>query len=109
MTNPTRHPWQATDRGLRVFIRATPRAGRDGIDGIGTLSDGRPVLLAKVRAIADKGEANAALCALLARYLKVPKSAVTLESGATARQKVLHVDGDAQVLATCLTRLPRAK
>jgi uncharacterized protein YggU (UPF0235/DUF167 family) len=109
LSDPANHPWQATDRGLRLFLRVTPRAGRDGIDGIGTLSDGRLVLLARVRAIADKGQANAAVSALVAKLLKVPKSSVTLESGATARQKTLHVDGDAQALAACLTDITRAK
>ena len=58
-----------------VSLRLTPKAARDGIDGIGMLSDGRPVVLARVRAVPADGAANAALVGLLAKTLKVRKSA----------------------------------
>ena len=50
-----------------LTVRLTPRAARDSIDGVGTLSDGREVVLARVRAVPDKGEANRALVELLAK------------------------------------------
>ncbi|MGD9923939.1 MAG: DUF167 family protein, partial [Pseudorhodoplanes sp.] len=62
-------PWIATARGLSVTIRLTPRGGRDAIDGIETLSDGRPVLKARVRAAPTEGAANAALLSLMAKTL----------------------------------------
>jgi Uncharacterized conserved protein len=45
----------------------TPRGGRDDIDGIETLANGRSVVKVRVRAIADGGEANRAVTELLAK------------------------------------------
>jgi uncharacterized protein (TIGR00251 family) len=39
------------------------------------------------------GKANAALCAFLAQFCGVPRSAVTLLSGETSRAKRIRVDG----------------
>lgn len=102
-------PWQQTANGVRLAVRVTPKAGRDEIAGVAVLSDGKPVLLVKVRAIPDKGAANDAVTALVAARLRLPKSAVRLESGATARVKILRVDGDAQQLAADLSALAGSK
>lgn len=40
-----------------------------------------------------EGEANAALIGFIAKRLRIPKSAVRLASGATARLKRLEIDG----------------
>lgn len=77
-----------------VQLRLTPKGGSDRIDGLGELADGRKVMLARVRAAPDKGAANAAVEAVLAKALGVPRSAVALVSGHTARLKSLRVDGD---------------
>jgi uncharacterized protein (TIGR00251 family) len=46
------------------------------------------------------GKANAALLDFLAKWLQIPKSALHLKSGQTARRKVVRVEGiDAGVLA----------
>ncbi len=34
-------PWRAEAGALTVAVRLTPKGGRDGLDGIETLSDGR--------------------------------------------------------------------
>jgi len=85
--------------GILLFVRLTPRGGRDCIDGVGALSDGRAVALARVRALPAGGEANAALAALLARHLRVPKSAVTIVAGHAARVKQVRIEGDPAALA----------
>ena len=64
-------PWRALAGGIGIALRVTPRGGRDGIDGIETLSDGRSVLKVRVRAVADGGEANRAVTDLLAKALGV--------------------------------------
>ncbi|HEV2554327.1 MAG TPA: DUF167 family protein [Bosea sp. (in: a-proteobacteria)] len=87
-------PWTASAEGLRLSVRLTPRGGRDAIDGVEILSDGRPVLKARVRATPSEGEANAALLALIARTLDLPRSAVTLAAGAGARLKTVAIAGD---------------
>lgn len=97
-------PWTVSADGLVLSVRLTPKGGRDGIDGIEILSDGRSVLKARVRAAPSEGEANAALIRLLAKTLDVPARAVTLAAGATARIKRVAIDGDAAVLAAKLER-----
>lgn len=85
--------------GIILSVRLTPRAGRDAIDGVGVLSDGRAVALIRVRALPAEGEANAALVALLAKRLRVPKSAVTIAAGHNARLKQVRIAGDPTALA----------
>jgi len=98
-------PWRISDTGLTLALRVTPRSGRDAIDGVDTLSDGRSVLRLRVRAIADGGEANRAVTELLAKSLGVPKGRVRLVSGATSRLKQIAVDGDGTALADALQAL----
>jgi hypothetical protein len=102
-------PWRYSATGISIALRVTPRGGRDDIDGIETLSDGRSVLKVRVRAIADGGEANRAVMALLAKSLDVPKARIRLLSGATSRQKQIAVDGDPVRLGEALRRFAAAK
>ena len=95
-------PWTVTVDGLLLTVRLTPKGGRDAIDGIETLSDGRAVLKARVRALPEDGEANAALVKLIAKTAGVSASRVTVQSGHTARLKVLKLEGDGTVLATVI-------
>ena len=97
--------WTAEPGGLVVAVRLTPRGGRDAIDGVERLSDGRAVLKARVRAAPSAGEANAALLKLVARALDVPARDVTLAAGATARIKRLRIAGDAAALMGKLAEL----
>jgi uncharacterized protein (TIGR00251 family) len=101
-------PWRYSATGISIALRVTPRGGRDDIDGIETLSDGRSVLKVRVRAIADGGEANRAVLGLLAKALDVSKTSVRLLSGATSRQKQIAVDGDPARLGEALRRLASA-
>ena len=98
-------PWRYSTDGISIALRVTPRGGRDDIDGLETLSDGRTVVKVRVRAIADGGEANRAVLALLAKALGVPKASVRLVSGATARLKQIAIDGDAARLDETLRTL----
>jgi uncharacterized protein len=88
-----------------VDIRLTPRGGRDAFEGIESRADGRSVLKARVRAAPSKGEANDALCRLLARALDVPPRDVTIATGATARIKRVLVKGRASAIVAALERL----
>jgi uncharacterized protein YggU (UPF0235/DUF167 family) len=54
---------------------------------------GRPVLKVRVSAAASEGAANAAVVALIAKALKVPRSAVRIAAGETSRVKRLEIDG----------------
>ena len=98
-------PWVATVEGLTITIRLTPKGGRDALDRIETLADGRPVLKARVRAAPTEGEANAALVALFAKTLDVPRRTVTLAAGETSRIKRIEIAGDGTSLAARLQNL----
>jgi uncharacterized protein YggU (UPF0235/DUF167 family) len=77
----------------RLTVRVTPKGGRDAVDGWTRDDAGRPVLKLRVTAAAADGAANAAVVALVARSLNVPKSAVRIASGETARVKRLEIEG----------------
>lgn len=98
-------PWQTTAGGIVLTVRLTPKGGRDGIDGVDVLSDGRTVLKARVRAAPSEGEANDALCKMMAKALGVPPRDVALVAGATARIKRLTVVGDSAGLVAALEKI----
>ncbi len=102
-------PWRYSAGGISIALRVTPRGGRDDIDGIETLADGRSVVKVRVRAVADGGEANRAVTELLAKALRVPKARVRLLSGATSRLKQIAVDGDPAQLGETLRALTAEK
>ena len=96
---PAAVPWRKTDDGLELHLRVTPNAGTTRIDGIEIRDDGRPVLRVRVAAVPDRGKANKAVVVLIAARFDLPKSAVTLESGETARFKLFHLKGVPDALA----------
>ena len=75
--------------GLQIHIRLTPKASRDAIQGWAADADGQPVLKVSVTAVPEKGKANDALIALLAKSWKLPKGAIMLVRGETDRNKTL--------------------
>jgi uncharacterized protein (TIGR00251 family) len=72
----------------RINVRVTPRGGRDLIEAAAG-----GVLFVRVAAPPDEGKANAAVCRLVAEALGVPKSAVSVVRGHTARMKTLEIEG----------------
>lgn len=64
------------------------------------------MLRLRVKAVPDKGKANAAVIALLSKALGTPKSAITLIAGDTARLKTLRILGDPEILTRKLQLLP---
>lgn len=76
-----------------LAVRLTPRGGRDAVEGWAADADGRPYLKVRVASPPVDGAANAALLAFLAKTLKIPRSAVRLAAGDTARLKRLELDG----------------
>jgi uncharacterized protein len=79
--------------GILLSVRLTPKSSCDEISGAGTYN-GIGVLKAKVRAIPDKGKANTALEMLMAKWLHVPGSSVSLASGGKSRLKSIQIHGD---------------
>jgi len=88
--------------GVEVTVRATPRGGRDAVDGVAALSDGREVLKVRVRVAPEDGAATAAVAKVVAGAAGVAASQVRLTSGATARVKTFRITGDGPALAAKL-------
>jgi len=86
--------WRRAAEGLEIAVRVTPRASRDAF-AAGTDEH----FTARLAAPPVEGAANAALVPLVARAFGVPKRAVTLIAGDTARRKRLAIAGDADALA----------
>ena len=74
--------------GTLLPVRVVPRAARMGLDGVRA-----GALVARLTAPPVEGAANSALIAFLASQLDVPKTALTIASGATSRQKTVRVAG----------------
>lgn len=74
--------------GVTLSVRVTPRAGRDEVVGVES-----GLLRVRLASPPVEGAANAALQALLARWLGVPRSDVTLLRGGASRVKLVAVRG----------------
>jgi uncharacterized protein len=94
----------ATADSIVVDVRVTPRGGRDAIDGIERRADGRAVLKVRVRAAPADGEANVALCRLIAGVVGVAPRDVTIVSGAASRGKRVRIGGHAAAVIAALRR-----
>ncbi len=86
-------------------MRLTPKGGRDAIDGIEILSDGRAVLKVRVQVAPREGEANAALVRLLAKAVGIPPRDVSWVTVATSRIKWLVISGDGPTLVAALEKI----
>jgi uncharacterized protein len=98
---------RAVPGGIVISVRLTPKAAQNSLDGIGSLADGAEVAMARVRALPADGAANKALIAVLAKALKVPKSAVAIVSGAGSRLKKLKIVGDVPAIASDIDKWRR--
>ena len=77
---------------MQFAVRVTPRGGRDAVEGWTRDAAGRPVLKVRVAAAAADGAANTAVIALLAKALGVPRSALRIAAGQTARVKRIEAE-----------------
>ena len=91
-------PYAATEGGVRLALRLTPRASRKGVDGIANDAEGRPLLKLRLIAPPIEGAANEALIAFLAKTLSLRKADITIRSGETSRVKILHLAGDSAAI-----------
>jgi uncharacterized protein (TIGR00251 family) len=102
----SRLPLTASDQGVIVTVRLTPRARQSSIEGLVTSQDARgaaTALAVRVTAAPVDGAANAALAQLLARSWKLPPSAFEIVSGSTSRTKRVLVRGDSATLLKHIT------
>ena len=87
-------PFGKSADGALVAVRLTPKSSANAIRGIMQDAGGSSHLKVTVTAAPENGKANAALLKLLAKTWKLPKTSLTVASGATSRHKVVHVAGD---------------
>lgn len=71
-----------------VALRVIPRAGRTAIAGWR-----HDAILVRLAAAPVDGAANAALIELVAETLDIPKRAITIVNGASARTKRVRIEG----------------
>ena len=94
--------------GIDLFVRLTPKSSSDAIDGLREAADGSVHLAARVRAVPEKGAANATLERLLAELLDLPRRSVSVVAGGTSRLKTVRLSGDtAFLIATTAAVLAR--
>ena len=91
-------PYAAIEGGVRLALRLTPRASRNGVDGIVQDAEGRPLLKLRLAAPPVEGAANEALIAYLAKTLSLRKADIAIRSGETSRVKILHLAGDSTAI-----------
>jgi uncharacterized protein (TIGR00251 family) len=81
---------------VRIAIRVKPGSSRAAVGGRHGDSE---ALIVAVTARAVDGKATEAALRAVAEAFSVPRRDVTLVTGATSRDKVVEVDGDAAALA----------
>jgi len=84
---------EADGDGVRVRVRAAPRSSRPGLDGLVEDSAGRAAVRLRLAAPPADGRANREAVDHLHRALGVPRTAIALTGGASARSKSFHVSG----------------
>jgi len=70
-----------------ITLRVTPRSGRTVVE------TGPRGIVVRVRAAPEDGKATAEAAVALAAALGVPKTAVSLRSGARSRTKIYVIEG----------------
>jgi uncharacterized protein (TIGR00251 family) len=91
-------------KGIVIHVRLTPKSSVTRIAGTARQGE-RPVLKAYVTAPPEDGKANAALAHMIAAWLDMPKSAVTVASGQKSRLKSVLVTGDSAALLSKVSAL----
>ena len=94
---PRAQPWRCARGGVLLAVRVSPKAARDGIDGLADTPQG-PAVQVRVRAVPDEGRANAAVETVVAGWLGVPGRTVRIARGHKSRVKTLEIAGDADTL-----------
>lgn len=89
---------RAIPDGIALILRVTPNASADRVEGEEQRDDGTTVLRVRVTAVPDRGKANRAVIALIAKALRIPKSTVSIVAGETSRLKTAHIAGDTAIL-----------
>jgi uncharacterized protein len=96
-------PWRTGPAGITVFVRVSPKSARQGVEGLAETAQGLALNL-RVRAAADRGEANRAAERVMADWLGVAKSRIAVAAGAKSRLKLLSIGGEPDRLAALMKK-----
>lgn len=99
--------YRGRDGGIDLFVRLTPKASADQFGGMETTADGRAHVVARVRAVPEKGAANAALEKLVAERFGVARSKVSVIAGQTSRLKTVRIEAEPSSVASFLDALSK--
>lgn len=88
-------PFRETQKGLEIFLRVTPKASANRLQGL--IDDGAGLVRLKIQVttVPEDGKANGAVIKLLSRLWNIPKTDFTIVSGQTGRNKTLLITGNA--------------
>lgn len=79
---------------MKISIKVIPNAKQNEIAEGGLDESGARILKVRVNQPPEDGKANKAAIELLAKYFKVKKSAVSIMSGETSRNKIVEIKRD---------------
>lgn len=88
---------QSCENGLRLSLHIQPGASKSEFAGI----FGNAIKL-RIKAKAEDGEANKAVCAFLADFFHVPKTSVSIIRGQSSRTKTVFIAGKSKTLLAVL-------
>ena len=89
---PAPQPWRVGAGGLAMLARVTPRARREGVGGVTATAQG-PAIEVRGRAVAENGKANAAVESVVAQWLGLARTRVSVAQGAKSRVKTIAIAG----------------
>ena len=81
-------PLKETSSGITFSVKVQPRARKNAITG--TVGDALKLALT---APPVEGKANQAVIEFLADFFDIPRSSITIASGAASRRKVIRISG----------------
>lgn len=91
--------YEQTERGIILRVRLAPNSSSCSIRGIFTNAENEDYLKVSVTAVPEKGKANKALTAYLAKQLHLAKGQLEIISGETDRcKKILIKDSGAALI-----------
>ncbi len=102
-------PFTSRPGGVAVTVRLTPKASMSRIGEDRASADGKEALMVSVTAPPERGKANAALIALLAKEWKMAKGGISIKTGARGRNKTVFLAGDPKMLMAKLRAWTRSR
>jgi uncharacterized protein len=94
-------PLRSAPAGIELLVRVTPKSTREGVEGMVETAQGG-ALTVRVRAVAEKGEANRAVEKVIAQWIGVGKSSVAVSAGGKSRVKTVEIAGEPARLAALI-------